>query len=80
MDEFDRVYGMFGVWRGNLIPGGRREGAIVIVPMAMAVERHTSETHQQKYKAQLLHRWKEERKKDGVTDTDIQLEKSAWEG
>ena len=80
MDEFDRIYGMFGVWRSDFIPGKRGEGPVIAVSMERVVERYVQEKHHQKYKEKLLDRWKEQRKADGVTDMDTQLDKWAWKG
>jgi hypothetical protein len=80
MDQFDRIYGIFGVWRSDFIPGKRGEGPLIAVPIEAVVERYVQEKHHQDYKVKLLDRWKEQRKADGVTDTDTQLDKSAWEG
>jgi hypothetical protein len=80
MDEFNRIYGMFGVWRSDFIPGKRGEGPTVLVPMEKVVDRYVREKNHQKHKDKLLERWKEQLRADSVTETDIQLDKSAWEG
>jgi hypothetical protein len=80
MEEFERIYGMFGDWRTDFLPGRWGEGPVTLVPMKAVVERYVNEKHQQKYKEKLLARWTEERKADGVTDMNTQLDKAAWEG
>jgi hypothetical protein len=85
MDEFEKVYGDFGVWRIRFNPAkftqafGTDPGPLVLVPLEHVVERFVSENKSyQKYKDQILKRWEDERKEDSVTDANNQYVDSEW--
>ena len=79
MDAFERIDGKFGVWRSNFIPGNFGEGPVIAVPIENVVARYVRETNQHEYKQKLLDVWMERLRAGGVTLTDIQLDKAAWE-